>query len=287
MLNNLFRLDGIPTVIALDSTMPSMSPNDVVSNIVFPPAEWKAPTSTIRKVTFRGVAFSRATLSRVTFTNCTFEDCLFLGTQFSEVEFHSCSFVDCNLWKARFTQVYLNPDCIKLDQRFKTEAANAGISVFQALLSNFANERQDQFYMAADMHFRRWKRYQIWHDFRRKHLTRTEAWWRWSSSIIYERLAGFGYRPFRFFCATVVLFFAVSCMNYWLIGDAVDIGNLRAHHASFVDSVFYTFSIMTVLGFSSIVPATDVAKILAVSEALVAIGWLSIFTSILVKRFLR
>jgi hypothetical protein len=286
LLSNLFRLDGTPAVVAPNSAMPSMSPDNVVLNIVFQPGGWKT-TSNLRKVTFRGVAFSKVTVSQVTFNDCRFEDCLFLGTQFNEVEFHGCSFVDCNFWKARFTQVYLDPDCIKLDRRFKIEAANIGISVFQALLSNFANERQDQFYMTADMHFRRWKRYQIWYDFRRKRLTRTAALWRWSSSIIYERLAGFGYRPMRFFCATMVLFLAVSCMNYWLIGNAVEIGNVRAYYASFVDVVFYTFSIMTVLGFSSIIPVTDGAKILTVFETLAVIGWLGMFTSILVKRFLR
>jgi hypothetical protein len=264
-----------------------MSPDDLVSNIVFEPSEWRAPRARIRAVKFRDVAFSKATLSRVTFTDCSFEDCLFIGTEFIEVEFHSCTFLNCNFWKARFRQVYINPDSISLEQRFKVEAANTGVSVFQALLSNFADERQDQFYMAADIRFRRWKRYQIWHDLRRANLTRGKAWWQWSSSIAYEALAGFGYRPSRFFGATLMLFLVISYINYWLIGDAVEIGNVRVCHASFVDAVFYTFSILTVLGFSSVVPVTDFAKILTVLEALAAIGWLGIFSSILVKRFLR
>lgn len=288
MLSDLFRLDGTPAIIGSDGPAPSMSPGDLVSNIVFDQRRWLAPPQRrLRDVTFRNVAFSNSTLSKVTFTDCTFEDCIFVGARFHEVEFHGCKFLNCNFWKARFRQVYLDPNTIQLDHRFKVEAANTGISVFQALLGNFADERQDEFYMQADIRFRRWKRYQIWSDVRRKRISWPPAIWQWLSSITYEGVAGFGYRPLRFFSATVVLFLAVSFVNYWAIGDAVEIDGARVAHASLVDTVFYTFSILTVLGFSTIVPTSEYAKLLTVMEALTAIGWLGIFTSVLVKRFLR
>lgn len=141
--------------------------------------------------------------------------------------------------------------------------------------------------MLSDMRFRRWKRYQIWSDIRRKRVGRLKGSWNIASSIIYEVLAGFGYKPFRFFMATLALFFIVSIINYNIIGDAIQVNGAPTGHASVVDAIFYTFSVLTVLGFSSIVPASPEAKLLTVFEALAAIGWLGIFTSILVKRFLR
>jgi Pentapeptide repeats (9 copies)/Ion channel len=288
LLSNLFRLDGTPTAIGPNDQQPSMSPGDSVSNIVFDQRRWVAPPQgRVREVIFRNVAFSKSTLSRITFTDCTFEDCLFLGTRFHEIEFHSCRFLNCNFWKAKFRQVYLDPDTIKLERRFKVEAANTGISVFQALLGNFAEERQDEFYMQADIRFRRWKRYQIWSELRRKRVPPARAFVRWFSSITYEGVAGFGYRPLRFFAITVVMFLAVSLLNYWVIGDAVKIDGHPVTQASLVDTIFYSFSILTVLGFSTITPASESAKLLTVIEALIAIGWLGIFTSVLVKRFLR
>lgn len=287
MLNNLFGLDGTPVTVGGGATFPSMSPGDEVSNTIFSDTSWESNSQRkVRKVKFSDVAFPKS-LNRLTFTDCTFEDCLFLGTHFNEVEFHGCKFINCNLWKAKFRQVYLDPATIQLDERFKVEAANAGISVFQALLANFADERQDQFYMLSDIRFRRWKRYQMWSDIRRKRLGRLKGAWNIASSLIYEGLAGFGYKPFRFFMATLALFFIISIINYNLIGDAISINGVTGGHASVVDAIFYTFSILTVLGFSSIVPASPEAKLLTVFEALAAIGWLSIFTSILVKRFLR
>ncbi len=287
MLSNLFRLDGTPAVIGPNDDMPSMSPDDVVANIVFEPGPWTPPKRRIRGVTFHDVAFSKTTISQITFTNCKFEDCLFIGTHLTEVEFHGCDFKNCNFWKVRFEKVYLHPDKIMFDERYRGEAANVGISVFQAMLSNFAEERQDHYYMLADIRFRRWKRFQIAHERKRQNITPWQARWQWLRSIVYEVVAGFGYRPLRFFGWTIVLFLLLSALNHVLIGGSMRVEGNDVAHTSFVDSVYYSFSVLTVLGFSSVTPATGPAKILTVIEALASIGWLGIFTSVLIKRFLR
>jgi Ion channel/Pentapeptide repeats (9 copies) len=287
VLEKLFRLDGTPTLYVATDKLPPMSPNDEVINAVFTQGQWGVTSKRIKEVKFKNVAFSNNLLTKITFTDCNFEDCLFIGTQFEEVEFHGCHFVDCNFWKARFKQVYLDPAKIKLSQRFKVEAANVGVSVFQALLGNFGDERQDEFYMKTDILFRRWKRFQISADARRNRLSNLNARWRWFTNFVYDISAGYGYSPIRFFLVTLGLFFAISLLNHALIGDALKIDGETVPHSSLIDTIFYTFSILTVLGFSSIVPHSDFAKLLTVMEALLAVGWLGIFTSILVKRFLR
>jgi hypothetical protein len=287
MLTNLFRLDGTPAVFASGAGLPSMSPGELVSNAVFTQDPWSAPVRNVRGVTFRGVAFSRVTVEKVTFTDCGFEDCLFLGTKFADVEFHNCSFLNCNFWKAKFERVYINPDSIVLERRFRVEAANAGISVYQALLGNFQDDRQDEFYRKADIRFRRWKRYQIWRDLRCKHISLPGAYGRWMSSILYEMTTGFGYKPWRFALVTLIVFFLVSVVNHYAIGHDVILAGSQPENVSFADTVFYTFSLLKVLGSSSFVPISPGGKLLAVFEALAAIGWLAIFTSVLVKRVLR
>src|SRR3546814_10439842 len=90
---------------------------------------------------------------------------------------------------------------------------------------------------------------------------------------MHEALTGFGYRPMRFFIWTLALFFAVSYLNYVLIGDTIQVAGATGTwvardagaavmrgapaHASYVDSVFYSFSVLTVLGFSSVTPSSD------------------------------
>ncbi len=259
-MENLFRLDGTPTVYVGSDALPSMSPSDKVNNVVFAQGQWEIVGRRVKKVKFTNVAFSKILLSKITFTDCEFEDCLFIGTQFDSVEFHGCSFVDCNFWKSQFRQVFIDPMAIKFSKRFAVEASNVGISVFQALLENFAVERQDEFYMKADVLFRRWKRYQISADVRRKRITRIKAVRLWITSMTLDLVAKYGYSPARFFITTLILFFAVSIINYFCIGASIQVNNAPLSQASFIDTVFYTFSILTVLGFSSIVPSSDFAK---------------------------
>lgn len=287
MLDNLFRLDGTPRSIGPHEPIPDLSPDTVVSNIIFNRGLWVPNTKRIRRVRFCNVSFSGTQWRQLTFTECHFEDCLFLGTRFDEIEFHGCKFINCNLWKSRFYQVYIDPLSIKLDRRFKSEAANVGVTLFQSLLSNFSEEQQDRFYRKADIRFRRWKRYQISSDLNRKRISVLQAWKQWIANISSEIFTGFGYKPVNFFVTTIAVFLLVSYINFIFIGNSISINAGQSTPASFVDTIFYTFSILTVLGFSSILPVTAAAKLLTVFEALLAVAWLGIFTAIFVKRFLR
>jgi hypothetical protein len=76
-------------------------------------------------------------------------------------------------------------------------------------------------------------------------------------------------------------------INHLTISGSLTHSAFNGPSHSFVDSVFYTFSVLTVLGFSMVTPETAFAKIWTVIQALAAVGWLGIFTSILVKRFIR
>lgn len=287
MLADLFKLDGNPAVHQHGQPMPSMSPGDVVSNIQFRGRRWYRPRQGVKGVTFHNVSMSGLLLSKITFTDCTFEDCLFTGTQFREVEFHNCWFINCTLWKAKFEGCYLRPERIKFANRYRVDAANVGVTLYHALLSNYADERQGAFFQRADIEFRRWKRFQIARDVRQEHIRPWLGNWQRFTSWMYEILAGYGYKPVRFFSVTVAVFLAIALLNYHFIGGEIRVDGQIPAEFSFIDSVYYSFSILTVLGFSTMVPSSDGAKLLTVFEALAAIGWLAIFTSVLVKRFLR
>lgn len=267
--------------------MPPMSPGDEVSNVLFRGKSWYEPRKQIKGVIFRNCSISNMELYQITFTQCTFEDCIFIASRFREVEFHKCNFTNCNMWKAKFEQCYLDPRTIRLDRRYRVDAANVGVSVYQALLSNYADERQDAFYADADIEFRRWKRYQLYWDIRKKHVDRLPGEWGRFKSLIYDFLAGYGYKPVRLSIVTIIGFLAISVLNHFVIGGDLLVNGERPADTSLVDSIYYSFSVLTVLGFSSVVPDGAFAKLLTVFEALAAIGWLSIFTSVLVKRFLR
>lgn len=287
MLSNFFRLDGTPVTHEEGTAMPSMSPGDEITNTQFRGKIWGKPRVSIKEVTFRNVSIENMELFQITFTSCIFEDCIFKGSRFHEVEFHKCRLLNCNMWKAKFEQCYLDPATIFLDSRYRIDASNVGVTMYQSLLANYANERQDAFFAQADIAFRRWKRYQLSYEIRKKNIDFIPGQWGRLKSFTYDVLAGYGYKPGRLFLFTVVGFLAVSVFNHFAIGGDLFVNGQRPPSASLVDSIYYSFSVLTVLGFSTVVPNGAFAKLLTVFEALAAIGWLSIFTSVLVKRFLR
>ena len=107
------------------------------------------------------------------------------------------------------------------------------------------------------------------------------------SSIAYEYISGFGYKPLRFIVFTIFIFTLFSFINMNVLPGYLTHHGELVREISFSDSIFYTYSMMTTLGFSTIVPDTGYAKVIAVSEALLGIGWLGIFTALLVKRFIK
>ncbi len=58
MLSNFFRLDGTPTTHDEGNAMPSMSPGDEVTNMLFRGTKWGRPRMAIKGVTFRNVSIA-------------------------------------------------------------------------------------------------------------------------------------------------------------------------------------------------------------------------------------
>lgn len=226
-------------------------------------------------------------MEEITFNKCHFDDCLFIGAVFKNVEFHSCKFINCNFYKAEVERCYFDPRSIALDETYKKTASNIGVSLFQKLLENAAASRQAQHEMLSDIRFRQWKRAQLTHDLKDGKITKGQAWAKWVGSIIYEYSCGFGYSPLRLIITTLIAFLAVSVANIGLMANGLLVDGKSVGHLDLADSVFYTFSLLTSLGFSTVIPSLPLTKIAAVMEALLGIGWLSLFTSVLVRRFLK
>ncbi len=267
--------------------MPKLTRGAEVTNIIFRELPWEKEGIKISEVTFQNVSMKKLKLSRITFSQCIFKDCIFIGSQFEEVEFHECEFINCNFWKAKFERCYINPASIYLDKQYREIAANVGVSLYQSLLRNYLNAGQDKHYAIADIEFRRWSRYQWKYEIKEGKIAYWRGYLRVLSSWGSDVFAGYGYKPFRFAMTTIVLFVMISTLNHFVIGSDLLVNGQRPQSMSFVDSIYYSFSVLTVLGFSMIVPDSQFAKLLTVFEAFGAIAWLAVFTAVLVKRFFR
>jgi hypothetical protein len=287
MLSDFFKLDEPFVVFDEIKLADHFKTSHDLRSVLYQPDEWLNQQKRVKSFSFTNVSFSKTKFSGVTFTECRFEDCLFIGSTFSNVEFHRCKFINCNLFKTTFDNCYIDPVIIYFDKKYRRFAANIGVHIYQQLYENSSKTRQSDFAMKADFEFRRWKRWQLRYDQKVGKINRFDRALKWSSSLAYEWLAGFGYKPWRFVIATVLVFTTVSLLNMNVLPGALTHDGTTVGNMTLPDAIFYTYSMMTALGFSTIVPKTDFAKILAVSEALVGIGWLGIFTSLLVKRFIK
>lgn len=256
-------------------------------SVLYRPDEWIAKPKQLKCITFTNVSLSKTKFGEVTFTECRFEDCLFIGATFKNTQFHRCKFINCNFNKATFNNCYIDPATIFFDKKYRRLASNIGVHIYQELLKNSSKTSQSDFERTAGFEFRRWQRWQLRFDQKHGKIDRLNHVRKWTLSLLYELLAGFGYRPSRFVIATLFVFTAISFVNMHVLPGALRHDGLIVENMTWSDSIFYTYSMMTLLGFSTIVPTASFAKILTVSESLIGIGWLGIFTSVLVKRFLR
>lgn len=287
MLKDFFKLDT-PFKKYQDSDLINhFYTSSDLQNVLFEPDSWPKTLQGNVERSFKNVSLSKTILSEVTFRNCKFEDCLFIGTEFYDVEFHNCQFINCNFYKAKIESCYFDPKCIRFDPKYRKHYANIGATLYQTLLENSARERQPFFEIEADIRFRKWKRSQLRYDLTKKKIGTPEFVMSYGRNFLYEWICGFGYRPARFAFWTIVIFTIVATVNLWIFKDGLSSNGAAIGAPDFADSVYFTFSILTVLGFSSIVPTTSFAKIVTVFEALIGVGWMGIFTSILVKRFLK
>ncbi len=258
-----------------------------IKDALYRPDRWPEHLNSIRDIIFVNVSFSKTEFRKQTFTKCKFIDCLFIGSQFIEVEFHGCRFENCNMYKSSFKGCYLDPSSFIYDKIYRKTHANIGVGLYQSLLEVASSEKQAGFERKADIAFRRWKRDQLPYDYKNARINGFERAYMWASNFVYEMTSGYGYMPGRFVAFTLILFTALSLLNMALLRGGLKVDGNYVVDVGLFDSIFYTYSMMTALGFSSITPATSAAKIYAVALALTGIGWLGLFTSLLVKRFLK
>lgn len=287
MLTDFFELDSPYEEFDDNKLVDHFRNSRDLRSVLYRPNEWPIEQRKNKSLTFTNVSFSKTKFQKITFSKCVFEDCLFIGSILDEVEFHRCEFKNCNFYKTRINDCYFDPETVFFDPTYRRKHSNIGVHLYQQIYENSSNTGQYDFEREADIQFRRWKRWQLDHDKETGKISNIKCTIKKLSSVIYEYAAGFGYKPFRFILSTFVVFTALSLINMKILPGYLRHHGEVIHDMTLSDSIFYTYSMLTTLGFSTTVPDTGYAKVIAVSEALLGIGWLGIFTALLVKRFIK
>jgi hypothetical protein len=256
-------------------------------NVLYRPNEL-APRSPYRLEgkTFENVSFSKTRLKNVVFRNCSFKDCLFIGTEFIDCEFHECRFHGCNPHKSTFQGCYIDPSVFAklLDSRQHT---NIGLHLFNQLEQNARKQEQHEFVATAAYYYRRWRRLDLNWRYRQGRISRVKWLSQWTPNILYDLIAGYGWRISRFLLSSLVLLTVAILANYVLWED---LGMQMAYPKNgpkLLISAYFTIVTLSTLGYGDITPASTIGMFAASVEALLGLIWLSILASVVFRRVFR
>ena len=287
MLTDFFRLDGAPRDIHEDELIAHLRSQNLLTDAIYR----DRTLSDLREAVFRGktlrnVSFSKARIARITFTECTFEDCLFIGTIFEDCEFHRCIFINCNLYKGRFVDVYIDPNAFRFEREYKRTHANVILGLYQRLEGNLRNIAQKGYAAEAEILFQRWRRYQLLYALHRHWISRSTYIVESTKNWLFDTMAGYGNRPGRFILFTVIVLLAFAMINYvlWPLFECPPPNDKRV---SFVTAVYYTFILMTMVGFGDIFTTSPLGHLVSLTEALFGVALLGLFTAVIVKNVFR
>jgi voltage-gated potassium channel len=119
-------------------------------------------------------------------------------------------------------------------------------------------------------------------------LPRWNTFWQIASDLAFDVTAKYGYGPARFLLLSGVFFLLIAFLGQFLwSGMGMMHGGAAVTAASFLDSLYYCMLLITTLGFSDLIPTTQIGKTFAVGCALFGLSWVGLFTAILVKRVIR
>ena len=131
MLRDFFRLDVPFRAVDSEALINHFAISTDLKSALYEPDSWPSGLRKMRSIIFKNVSLSKTRFEGVTFTGCSFEDCLFIGSAFSNIEFHRCTFVNCNFYKAEFENCYIDPLTIAFHRRYRRQAANVGVQLYQ------------------------------------------------------------------------------------------------------------------------------------------------------------
>jgi len=288
MLNNFFKLNEPYSVFeSYEELTNHFSHADDLKNVLYKP-DLLPPVGGVgfRDKRFVNVSFSKKKIQRATFTRCKFVDCLFIGTTFEDCEFHDCTFENCNPYKCAFVRTYIDPAAFR-NMLNRHQHSNIGVNLFSRLRLNCAEMHQRDFEASADFEFRKWKRYQLVYDYRQKHVSGATFARRWVPDFAFYVFAGYGYRGMFFGGWTILLLVLLVSLNHFFAGDfAINVAQSPDASNSYIYSFYHTVATFTTLGSNAVALTLRAVCLLAI-EACLGVVWLSVLTSIVVKRVVR
>jgi len=239
----------------------------------------KAAKTDITLKKFVNFSFARTRIQNVNFVKCIFRDCLFVESAICDCFFTDCKFINCNMYKCSIDRCHISPHAFRKCIPSK-EYSYIGVSLYQALLTNCRKEYQP--YFSEDALYM----LKTWVNIDRIQNKKIPVWKR-AGFLILDMLVrkpfGYGIRLGNLAVTMIVLIVFFSLIN-WQFHTIFGLQNIVQTSSPFMDSVYFTVTVMTTLGFGDIVPTTIIGKIAVSIQCLIGFSYLGIFASMLSRK---
>lgn len=227
----------------------------------------------LKNITFKECIFSHQTIENISFLGCKFIDCQFNGTQIKATEFHKCTFQNSCFYKAKFHDVYIDPNSFKFNSDWHRNWPNVNAWLFQSLYRNSKIMHQENFAMSADHRFLFYKRHE--------HLRgQNPSKWKFIKGWLFAWILGNGYGLKNTIIITLISIITFAALIQKHIKPNTD--------SSFLEALYLAVVSFTTVGYGDITPehnaiAISLTIIFLISSAI----WGAVMTAIIIKRIVK
>ena len=300
MLDNFFRLNGIPTEIPDQAEFERLlNMSNSLKNALYRSDELRESagrkTLKIKDCSFSNFSFSKTKIKNVIFINCKFTDCLFIGTEIRDCEFSNCRFSNVNTFKIIIENTYINLDSFVGSIR-GIDKSNIAIHLFQQLLQNSKMQGQQKFSRVAEYNFNKWRDNLTLNKFWNKQpykISLCQFLKEYPLNILFRWTFGYGFR-FKNFIVTFAIcfigFFLINKYNwasYSLEKKDICIEAFNPDSVNIASNLLYTMDVTTKLIDSQFQPSSNTGMFWLSFQSVVAFILLSALITILINRFVK
>jgi hypothetical protein len=165
--------------------------------------------------------------------------------------------------------------------------ANIGLHLFNQLEKNARSQEQHEFAASASFMYRRWRRYYTWFQYRQGHIKAARFWPKCFLDKTYELIAGYGWRVGRFAGWSAVLVLTLTCVNFLAWPQLGMTLSSPKGAPEWLTAAYFTIVTITTVGYGDITPTTALGLVVASTEALLGLLWLSTLASVVFRRIFR
>lgn len=211
-----------------------------------------------KKTSFKNISFKDTSIKNYKFIECDFNRCLFLNTNLIGCDFGDCKFKDCNFSDCKLDEnSRIDPQSLKDNFNFNHDA-NLATKFFHHLYDIYSDVHQPEYQRDAKYFFLKSKRGLTHYYFTCKRIGKPKHYYNIFSSKLADFISGYGVYKLRIVRTLLIYLLLMASINYYILVDSFSQSDCSS--IEFIDALYFTFVMVTTIGFGDITPNGDIGQ---------------------------